>query len=349
MSSSPAGTARSPAISSASSPPPATTAAGLIRNPDHAADLEADGATPVLCDLEHDDPAPHVGTADAIVFAAGAGPGSGPERKRTVDYEGAVKLIEAAEALGVRRYVMVSSMGADDPSTASEQMRPYQQAKHDADEALAQSNLDWTIVRPGRLIDGPGSGKVDARAAARPLRRGAARGRRVGAAGRARVPRTPCAGRTSCSAATCPSTTPSSSSSERRQRLAAAGRHRAAVREQERVELELVRDPRVGGAQPVLDRLGVVAEQAVGHEPERVALAPAHDAVGARQHARAGGDVQRALVRADRADLLHDDAGRDLVAGREALDVRPALELVQPASWQCTLQPNASTNAPVWR
>ncbi len=114
----------------------------------------------MLCDLEHDDPAPHVGTADAIVFAAGAGPGSGPERKRTVDYEGAVKLIEAAEALGVRRYVMVSSMGADDPSTASEQMRPYQQAKHDADEALAQSNLDWTIVRPGRLVDGPGSGKV---------------------------------------------------------------------------------------------------------------------------------------------------------------------------------------------
>jgi uncharacterized protein YbjT (DUF2867 family) len=134
---------------------------GLIRNPDHAADLEADGATPVLCDLEHDDPAPHVGTADAIVFAAGAGPGSGPERKRTVDYGGAVKLIEAAEQLGVRRYVIVSSMGADDPESASEQMRPYQQAKHDADEALAQSSLDWTIVRPGRLVDGPGSGQVD--------------------------------------------------------------------------------------------------------------------------------------------------------------------------------------------
>src|SRR5215208_6568805 len=73
---------------------------GLIRNPDHAADLE------------RDDPAPHVGTADAIVFAAGAGPGSGPERKRTVDYEGAVKLIEAAEANGVSRYAIVSSMGA---------------------------------------------------------------------------------------------------------------------------------------------------------------------------------------------------------------------------------------------
>jgi uncharacterized protein YbjT (DUF2867 family) len=135
-------------------------ARGLIRNPDHAADLEADGAVPVLCDLEHDDPRPHLGAAEAIVFAAGAGPGSGPERKRTVDYGGAVKLIEAAAELGVRRYLMVSSMGADDPASASEAMRPYQQAKHDADEALAASGLDWTIVRPGGLTDEPGSGLV---------------------------------------------------------------------------------------------------------------------------------------------------------------------------------------------
>jgi uncharacterized protein YbjT (DUF2867 family) len=134
---------------------------GLIRNPDHAADLEADGAVPVLCDLEHDDPRPHLGGAEAIVFAAGAGPGSGAERKRTVDYGGAVKLIEAAEELGARRYLMVSSMGAGDPASASEEMRPYQQAKHDADEALAASGLDWTIVRPGGLTDAPGSGRVD--------------------------------------------------------------------------------------------------------------------------------------------------------------------------------------------
>ena len=133
---------------------------GLIRNPDHAPDLERIGAVAVLCDLEHDDPRPHLGTADAIVFAAGAGPGSGTERKRTVDYGGAVKLIEAAEELGVRRYLIVSSMGADDPASASEAMRPYQQAKHDADEALAGSSLDWTIVRPGGLTDEPGSGKV---------------------------------------------------------------------------------------------------------------------------------------------------------------------------------------------
>ncbi len=133
---------------------------GLIRNLDHAPDLEADGAVPVLCDLEHDDPLPHIGAAEAIVFAAGAGPGSGPERKRTVDYGGAVKLIEAAEELGVRRYLMVSSMGAGDPDSAAEAMRPYQQAKHDADEALAASGLEWTIVRPGGLTDEPGSGRV---------------------------------------------------------------------------------------------------------------------------------------------------------------------------------------------
>jgi nucleoside-diphosphate-sugar epimerase len=133
---------------------------GLIRNSDHAADLEADGAVAVLCDLERDDPRAHLGAADAIVFAAGAGPGSGPERKRTVDYGGAVKLIEAAEELGVRRYLIVSSMGAGDPASASEAMRAYQQAKHDADEALAASGLDWTIVRPGGLTDAPGSGQV---------------------------------------------------------------------------------------------------------------------------------------------------------------------------------------------
>ena len=74
---------------------------GLIRNPDHAADLEAVGAEPVLCDLEHDDPRPHLGGAEAIVFAAGAGPGSGPERKQTVDLGAAVKLIDAASELGV--------------------------------------------------------------------------------------------------------------------------------------------------------------------------------------------------------------------------------------------------------
>jgi uncharacterized protein YbjT (DUF2867 family) len=137
----------------------------LIRNPEHAADVEAAGGEPVECDIEQADEnavASATAGADAVVFAAGAGPGSGAERKRTVDYGGAVKLIEAAKANGVSRYVIVSSMGADDPLSAPEQMRPYQEAKAAADEALRDSGLDFTIVRPGMLTDDPGTGLVDA-------------------------------------------------------------------------------------------------------------------------------------------------------------------------------------------
>jgi nucleoside-diphosphate-sugar epimerase len=137
------------------------TARGLIRNPDHAADIEADGGVPVLCDLERDEVTPHVGGADAIVFAAGAGPGSGAERKRTVDLGAAVKCVEAAEALGVARFVIVSSIGAQDPERGPEAMRPYLRAKAEADARVAASTLDWTIVRPGSLQDGPGTGRVD--------------------------------------------------------------------------------------------------------------------------------------------------------------------------------------------
>jgi uncharacterized protein YbjT (DUF2867 family) len=133
----------------------------LIRNPDHASGVSDVGAEPVVADLEAlDDVSSCVAGADAVVFAAGAGPGSGAERKRTVDYGAAVKLIEAAQAAGVRRYLMVSSIGADDPSAGSEQMRPYLQAKADADAALAASGLDFTIVRPGRLTNEPGTGRV---------------------------------------------------------------------------------------------------------------------------------------------------------------------------------------------
>jgi nucleoside-diphosphate-sugar epimerase len=134
-------------------------ARGLIRNADHVADLEADGAHPVLCDLERDDVRPFIGEANAIVFAAGAGPGSGPERKRTLDYGGAVKCIEAAQELGVARFLMVSSMGTRQIEDGP--MRPYLEAKRAADDALEASGLDWTIVRPGRLTDEPGTGKVD--------------------------------------------------------------------------------------------------------------------------------------------------------------------------------------------
>jgi uncharacterized protein YbjT (DUF2867 family) len=135
----------------------------LIRNPDHTADVEETGASAVVFDLESetaDELASVVRGADAVVFAAGAGPGSGPERKRTVDLGAAVKLIEAASSAGVRRYVMVSSIGADDPSGGPEAMRPYLEAKAEADAAVESSGLDWTIVRPGPLTNDPGTSKV---------------------------------------------------------------------------------------------------------------------------------------------------------------------------------------------
>ena len=132
---------------------------GLIRNPDHAADLERMGAQAVVCDMEaENDLRRFVEGADAVVFAAGAGPGSGPERKRTVDLGAAVKLMDA----GVSRYVMVSSIGAGDPASAPESMRPYQEAKGEADDTLARSGLDFTIVRPGRLTDADATGHVSA-------------------------------------------------------------------------------------------------------------------------------------------------------------------------------------------
>lgn len=137
------------------------TARGLIRSPAQAADLTAIGAVPVVGDLEHDETLDaYVKGSDAVVFAAGAGPGSGPERKRTVDLGGAVKLADAARATGVRRYVLVSSIGADRPESAAESMRAYLRAKAEADEYVSASGLDYTIVRPGSLTDDPGTGLV---------------------------------------------------------------------------------------------------------------------------------------------------------------------------------------------
>jgi uncharacterized protein YbjT (DUF2867 family) len=130
---------------------------GLVRNPEHVQELADVGAEAVLCDMEAlDDLSGCCAGADAVVFAAGAGPGSGPERKRTVDYGAAVKLVEA----GVPRYVMVSAISAGRPGEWSEAMRPYYEAKAGADERLMESDLDYTIVRPGGLTDDPGTGLV---------------------------------------------------------------------------------------------------------------------------------------------------------------------------------------------
>ena len=135
----------------------------LIRNPAHADDVREAGAEPLVCDLETVDDAAvaeAIAGCDAVVFAAGAGPGSGSPRKDSMDYGGAVKLIRAAEAKGVGRYLMVSSMGADPDAAGDDTFSVYQRAKGRADAELMASGLDWTIVRPGRLTDDPGTGHV---------------------------------------------------------------------------------------------------------------------------------------------------------------------------------------------
>jgi uncharacterized protein YbjT (DUF2867 family) len=137
----------------------------LIRRPEHADDVREHGGQPVVCDLESADVAEvaeAIAGDEAVVFAAGAGPGSGTERKETMDYGGAAKLIAAAEERGVRRYLMVSSMGADPDREGDDTYSAYQRAKGRADAALRESGLDHTIVRPGRLTDDPGSGRVRA-------------------------------------------------------------------------------------------------------------------------------------------------------------------------------------------
>lgn len=136
---------------------------GLVRNPSHAEDVRLAGAEPAVVDLEHaseDDVAQAITGCDAVVFAAGAGPGSGSERKDTMDYGGAVKLIAAAKQAGVGRYVIVSSMGANADAPGDDTFSVYLRAKGRADDAVRASGLDATVVRPGGLTNGPGTGRV---------------------------------------------------------------------------------------------------------------------------------------------------------------------------------------------
>jgi uncharacterized protein YbjT (DUF2867 family) len=136
---------------------------GLIRNPDHAEDLRSLGASPELCDLEHETVeriAAAIHGSDVAVFAAGAGPGSGAERKLTVDRDGCIKLLAAAAHAGVARFVVVSAVGTENPPTGDDVFSIYLRAKADADDAVRASDREWTIVRPGGLTDDPGTGRA---------------------------------------------------------------------------------------------------------------------------------------------------------------------------------------------
>ncbi len=148
---------------------------GVVRNPDHRGDVERAGAAVVVLDLESAtaaELAAHLDGADAVVFSAGAGPGSGVARKDTVDRAAAVLLAEAARLAGVRRYLLVSSTGVDaPPAPGTDQVwAAYLRAKKAAEEAITALDLDWTVLRPGQLTDGPGTGRV--RLAPPPVERG---------------------------------------------------------------------------------------------------------------------------------------------------------------------------------
>ncbi len=137
---------------------------GIVRNPDHSQDVEATGAECVVLDLEEagvDEVSQVVKDADAVVFAAGGGPNSGVARKETVDKGAAILLADAAEQAGVRRYVIVSSMGTDNADPDSDDVfQVYLRAKKAADDDLRSRDLDWTVVRPGRLTDDEATGRV---------------------------------------------------------------------------------------------------------------------------------------------------------------------------------------------
>lgn len=136
---------------------------GLIRKPEQADDVAVAGGEGVVVDLEAAtaaELAERIEGADAIVFAAGAGPGSGAERKLTLDRDGALLAADAAKLVGARRYVIVSSMGADPGHGGDDVFDVYLRAKGEADAGVAVSGLDHTIVRPGMLTDAPGTGRV---------------------------------------------------------------------------------------------------------------------------------------------------------------------------------------------
>jgi nucleoside-diphosphate-sugar epimerase len=143
------------------------TVVGVVRNPDHVSEIQGLGGDGVVLDLEQaavEEVAAVLAGADAVVFAAGAGPGSGAERKDTVDRGASVLFAAAAEQAEVRRFLQVSAIGLDranDPDV-DEVFAVYLRAKEAADQdVMARDGLDWTILRPGLLTDDPGTGKVE--------------------------------------------------------------------------------------------------------------------------------------------------------------------------------------------
>lgn len=140
------------------------TVTSVIRNPDHAGDVEATGAQALVEDIETLDRAAIkglIGGEDLVVWSAGAGGGS-PARTYAVDRDAAIRTIDACEQAGVPRFIMVSyvTSGRDDvPADSS--FGPYAEAKAAADAHLGKSSLNWNIVGPGQLTTDEPSGRIE--------------------------------------------------------------------------------------------------------------------------------------------------------------------------------------------
>ena len=142
----------------------------MVRNVEQAEKLIAENIQVIVADLEGtvEDLAKAITGADSIIFIAGSGGKTGPDKTLLIDLDGAVKTMEAAKKIGVERYVMVSAFDADKRQNWNEGMRPYYVAKHYADRMLEASGLNYTIVRPGGLVNEPAIGKITVGTEAKP-------------------------------------------------------------------------------------------------------------------------------------------------------------------------------------
>lgn len=136
----------------------------LVRHPDQGPELQKLGATETVLGNLEEDCSEAMRGCDAVIFTAGSGPHTGPDKTIDVDQDGAIRLMDTAKAMGIKRFIIVSSMRAEEPEAGPEKLQHYLRAKRNADEHLKTSGLDYTIVRPGRLTNEEGTGGVSIRA-----------------------------------------------------------------------------------------------------------------------------------------------------------------------------------------
>ncbi|QOQ56831.1 SDR family oxidoreductase [Bacillus amyloliquefaciens] len=142
------------------------TLRAMVRKEEQKEALQAAGTEAVLADLEGsaEDIAKAAEGCDAIVFTAGSGGSTGHDKTLLIDLDGAAKAVEAAKKAGIKRFIMVSALQAHNRANWNEALKPYYVAKHYADKILEASGLTYTIIRPGGLLNDPGTGNIKAAA-----------------------------------------------------------------------------------------------------------------------------------------------------------------------------------------